>query len=162
LAAEGALELGAGRSVIVPEMTRRRFDEVMEIRLRLETLAVEAAAVRITDAEIAAAHAIQDRQLAHYRARDYKAVLQCNEDFHFQIYRASGLPILVQIVEALWLKVGPTLNLLHTNYSAGWRGDENHRAILAALEQHDAAAAAAAVRRDLIDGKARLDGLLPD
>ena len=30
---------------------------------------------------------------------------------HFAIYRATGLPTLVGIIEGLWLKIGPVLNL---------------------------------------------------
>ena len=38
-------------------------------------------------------------------------VLEWNREFHFGLYRASGMPTLVKMIESLWLQVGPLLNL---------------------------------------------------
>jgi DNA-binding GntR family transcriptional regulator len=38
-------------------------------------------------------------------------VLEWNREFHFTLYRASGMPTLVKMIESLWLQVGPLLNL---------------------------------------------------
>jgi len=68
------------------------------------------------------------------------------------------MPTLVQILEAIWLRMGPTLTLLHeaAHAGGGWTGDTNHREILAGLGRHDAVRVAQAVRKDLEDGSARL------
>src|SRR3990167_6021733 len=52
LVAEGALEGEQQRSLRVPAMTRERFQQITQVRLSLEGLAVELAAARIGAAEI--------------------------------------------------------------------------------------------------------------
>jgi DNA-binding GntR family transcriptional regulator len=54
LAAEGAIDMVPNQSVRVPEFSRERFEELKLIRMAVEGLAAEQAAVSITTAEIAA------------------------------------------------------------------------------------------------------------
>ena len=42
------------------------------------------------------------------------------------IYRASAQPVLVGIIESLYLRVGPTLNLLFPQYCGSLTGHETH------------------------------------
>jgi len=113
LAAEGALEILPNKGIRVPLMTKDRFRELLKIRLALEGLAVEQAAIRITAPELAAVEKIHKALSAemHRRKPDVGLVVQLNKQLHFQIYRASAMPQLVGLIESIWLQVGPVINL---------------------------------------------------
>jgi DNA-binding GntR family transcriptional regulator len=162
LVAERVLELTADRVAIVPVLTRERYDELCAIRLNLESMAAKAACKRLPEEELLQLEKLYELHGEAYRARDAKASLRLNEEFHFTIYRGGGMPSLVQILETLWLKVGPSMNLLFTaSYDESWKGGANHRAMLDAIRSRDAPALSRAVRRDLMDGRERLMTHLP-
>ena len=45
-----------------------------------------------------------------------------NKEFHFTIYRAAEMPVLLGIIENMWLRIGPFLH-----FSLGVRGREATR-----------------------------------
>lgn len=156
LAAEGALEQGPNRSLAVPSLTLRKYEELVTIRRELEPLAAAASLPHLAAGDVEAMEAVQRRLLAAMARRDYVTVLACNREFHFTLYRRAGMPTLLALLEGLWLQTGPTLRHLHPGYARDWKGGENHAAILAAVRARDAGALAAAIRKDLDDGRAPL------
>jgi DNA-binding GntR family transcriptional regulator len=113
LAAEGGLEILPNSGIRVPLMSKDGFQELLKIRLALEGLAVEHAALRITAAELKTVadihHALSDAM--SQAAPNVSQVIQLNKQLHFAIYRASGMPTLVALIESIWLRVGPVINL---------------------------------------------------
>lgn len=160
LVAEHALSLLPNRSVAVPSMTRADFSEVTLIRCRLEGLAAELAAGRIAKPAIAEMSAL-NRRLERDSALDPVGYLKVNRQFHFLLYAAAGLPSLLSLIEAQWVRIGPLLRLhVRPEHHVGpLRG---HRDLLAALKARDPAAASAALLADLEtaaqDILPRLDG----
>ena len=67
---------------------------------------------------------------------------------HFAIYRGSGMPDLVRIIESLWLRSAPYSNLLFPGYTGVDRG-RLRATVIAALQERDAAAARAAIEADI-------------
>ena len=113
LAAEGALQILPNKGIRVPLMTKDRFRELLQIRLALEGLAVEQAATRITPEELKAVadlHASLTREM-NRRKPDVSLIVQLNKQLHFAVYRASGMPQLVGMIESIWLQIGPVINL---------------------------------------------------
>jgi DNA-binding GntR family transcriptional regulator len=162
LVAERVLELSGERVAIVPVLTRARYGELCEIRLNLESLAARASCLLMDDETVAYLERLYAAHAKAYAARDAKASLRCNEDFHFTIYAKAGKSYLLQLLETLWLQVGPSMNLLfHAAYSEDWKPGRNHRAMLDAIHRRDPAGLARAVRRDLLEGRERLSALLP-
>ena len=152
LGAEGGLDIGASRRLMVPTLTLARYE--------LEPMAAVAALAQLVDADVAALRVVQDGLLAAKKRKDYVRVLARNREFHFGIYRRCGMPTLLAILESLWLQTGPTLRLLYPAYSRQWRGGVNHEAILGALDARDAKALSAAIRQDLHDGCVELSDQL--
>ncbi|MDB5461348.1 MAG: uncharacterized protein JWO72_3089, partial [Caulobacteraceae bacterium] len=91
---------------------------------------------------------------------DYKRVLAENEEFHFTIYRASNMPMLVEAIQQLWLKLGPSLNLLYPSYNRSRKGVSHHLDIVGALRAGDAAGARRSMEADLRDGAIELEKAL--
>jgi len=154
LAAEGALEFLANKSVRVPEMTRTKFQELLAIRKAVEGLAVERAAQIVTVAEL------EEMQLHHNIFK--KEVLKKNPDpgiaiesnmrLHFAAYRAAQMPSLMVIIEGLWLQVGPVLNLdMRSGSLRLTQGPalQHHEALMQAMRAHDPIQARNALTGDL-------------
>lgn len=155
LAADEALEILPNKSVRVPVMTRSRFQELVVIRLVVEGLAVETAARRITGSQLAALAALEQAfaQEIALVDPDVNQIIQINKQLHFTAYAAAGMPTLSSLIEGLWLRIGPVLNLDLRDSASRRRSDlpsvTAHRALVGALGAGDSAAAKAALARDI-------------
>ncbi|MFC3229744.1 GntR family transcriptional regulator [Marinibaculum pumilum] len=156
LVAERALELGANRTVFVPKLTRARIREIYRIRLALEAMAAEAAVPHIGPDTLAELEDLQLRIVGAMDRKDYKSVLRENERFHFTVYQAAQQPILCQIIESLWLQIGPAFNFLYPEFDQTRKGVNAHLALMNALRSRDPAATRAAIELDLHGGEERL------
>jgi DNA-binding GntR family transcriptional regulator len=151
LVAEHVLIMLPNRSAALPVITPERFHEITRIRVSLEALAAEEGAPRIGAAEIdrmAALNEAMERPLAS-RSPEY---LKNNRDFHFTLYRASGLPTLVSMIESLWLQIGPLLTIHQREFTQPAPAMQvHHHAVLRALQRRDGKAAGAAIAADVQD-----------
>lgn len=154
LAADEALEILPNKSVRVPVMTHTRFKELVTIRIAVEGLAIETAAGRITAPQLAKLAELEcafrtELQLA---APDVNRIIQVNKQFHFGAYEAAGMPTLCSLIEGLWLRIGPVLNLDIRNGSSRLSNPPSvqaHRAMLDALRAHDGPAAKQGLAMDI-------------
>ena len=170
LAAERALEILPNRTVRVPQMTRSRFGEILVIRKLLEGNAVAQAARRIDAPALAQARRVSDAFGAEIRRRqpDIPELILMNKALHFTVYAACGNRVLLELIEALWLQVGPVINL---DLRSGSRriaeapSAIHHDRLVHALERRDARAARSALVDDLTSAAEVIlagDGLAPD
>jgi DNA-binding GntR family transcriptional regulator len=149
LSAEGALSYSPHRGVAVPRLSRAEFDDVLQIRLLLEGDAAERGALRLSDADRMLLHEELRRMDKALRRLDAKAYLAANEDFHVRLYRAAGSPLLMTLIETVWLRVGPLSNQLFEDAAAPAVLNDAHEDLMRALDARDSAAARRAIERDL-------------
>lgn len=154
LVADQALEVAPNRSVRVPLMSAGQFQEITQIRLQIEGYAVEQAAQHSPPELIAALRRLNDQlSLAMEAAGENKAaVVLLNKELHFLVYAAAGMPMLVKMIESLWLKIGPVLNYDLRAGSERTRKKiavEHHTRMIAALERGDARLAREALHSDI-------------
>ena len=155
LAADAALEILPNKSVRVPVLTRSGFKELVVIRLVVEGLAVETAASRITGEQLDRLAELEQnfsREMA-LGEPDVNQIIQTNKQFHFTAYAAAQMPALSGLIEGLWLRIGPVLNLDLRNGASSRRSDlpsvKAHRALLEALRVGNGAAAKTALALDI-------------
>ena len=160
LVVEHGLEVVNGRTIRVPRLDVETYREILKIRMELESLAAKEAAPRISNEEIERLDGVMQAHVAAIRAGDAHRTLLENTEFHLSIYRASGQPILVRMIESLWLRVGPTLNLLFPQYCGSLTGHETHLVAVDALRRRDGDALGQAMRDDLTHGSRFLIRLL--
>ena len=146
LVAEGVL-VGRPRSGFqVAPASAEAYRELLAIRCRLEGLAARQAAVRRSPDALRQLERLHRKIAAKTHAE--ATYLELNFAFHFTIYRAAEMPRLLDLIEALWARVGPYLHLV-----AGLEVQEqfisSHQAILSALACGDGEAAEAALKLDL-------------
>lgn len=134
LISEHVLSMQSPKTIIVPRIDAAICYEVFQIRVALETLAAVEAMPNLGPIDFIELRAINAKHRDALENRDIGKVLQYNNDFHFSIYRPAGMPSLLNLIETQWLRIGPTLNLLHPNYVGGLSGNDHHELIIQALE----------------------------
>lgn len=155
LAADGALEILPGKAVRVPVLTLGQFRELTRLRLVIEGFATEEAARKVTGDridDISRAEAAF-RDAASREPPDSAAAVACNRDLHFAVYDCARMPALTEIIERLWLKAGPILNLDMRSEPARLKGGSAmlaHGELLAALRRRDPEAARRALEADIV------------
>lgn len=154
LVADQALEVTPNRSVRVPNMTADQFYEITQIRLQVEGYAVERAAAHATPALIGELRLLNDK-LAHEMTApgdDKGSLVLVNKALHFSIYQAAHMPMLVRMIENLWLRIGPVLNYdlrAGSDRSKKRTAVRHHARMIEALERQDARAARKALHQDI-------------
>lgn len=152
LATAGALEWAQRRSMLIPAADAARLKSILSLRIDLEGKAVRLAVER-GGSELAKklekANRVMDAEAAAATPR-IRAYLAANHDFHFTFYAASANPDLVDLIEILWMRYGPLLNLLRKSDAPFfWHG--HHDEMIRAVRTGDADAAVAALEADLND-----------
>lgn len=154
LAAENALEVAANGSACVPKVTIARLDDLCRARIAVEGLATELATPHLDSVDILNLERLMAEQRDIGRNDTIYELIGKNQDFHFTIYRASGSPVLFQLIETLWLRFGPYMRMLSTHVEPLMRAGRmepsgRHAAIIAAIKARDAAKARAEIIADI-------------
>ncbi len=145
LVVERALESLPNRSVVVPILSEDAYREISEIRLRLETLATRYAAENLTEKDI---KALRTNLKAMAASKTHSQYLKLNREFHFRIYEAARRPLLLSIIELLWVQTGPLLNVVELG-AGKTEAHSHHSEVVKALAKGDADAAAKEIAADI-------------
>jgi len=135
LISEHVLLMQSPKTIIVPRIDKVACFEVFQIRIALETLAAIQAMPNLGAVDFQRLRVINARHRESLERCDIGKVLKSNNDFHFSIYGAAAMPRLLNLIETQWLRIGPTLNLLHPDYVGGLTGNDHHELIIRALEK---------------------------
>jgi DNA-binding GntR family transcriptional regulator len=153
LEAENAVVLTNGRTLAVPSLSAKDYEELCMIRVTLESLAAQEAAKNISAAELDEVVRFADLVDEAAAAGDAAAASMHNRHFHWAVNAASHRPLLIRIIESLWLRVGP--HITHSVRFDIQGGDVRrsafhpHRQVIAALRNGDGASAATAIAYDI-------------
>jgi DNA-binding GntR family transcriptional regulator len=147
LVTERGLEIRPSRTIAIPTLSTEEFLELRRVRVLLEGEAVALAAEKITERQLANVRTILKKLegLSKDRRGQFWAL---NLKLHFAIYEAGASPLMLSIIESLWLQLGPILSRVSLTRALNDSADP-HQILVRALEQHDAAAARAALVADL-------------
>lgn len=150
LIAARAMEAPPRRSLCMPEATVERLESLLPLRLLLEGEATCRAA-EVAGAPLAEElQAINDDLDVLAEKDDIKAYLRQNQNFHFTLYRACGNDDLIDLIELLWMRYGPLMNIVRSGVLSE-TGHLNHALVIQAIRHRDREAAAAAIRADISD-----------
>jgi DNA-binding GntR family transcriptional regulator len=152
LAHEGAIEIKPRYYIRVRRLTLAEYLEIKDIRLKLEPLAAERALPFITDADIAMLTTEHERLVAAEAAGDWRTALQANFNFHFGLFTRSNMPTLIDVLEGLWIRIGPLLSELYPDAHPTYAERHQHLNVLDALRAKDSYSLREAIRMDLVEG----------
>ena len=120
-------------------------------RIRVSSSAAKLDFAELGQKEIRRLNQIVEKNEAAAKAGRWSQAVKYNQEFHFALVEGADMPILLAILSRLWLRMGPLI--------AGYYAREqialvrHHQTIVAACENRDPAAAAAAMRADIDDAK---------
>jgi DNA-binding GntR family transcriptional regulator len=144
---EGLVRRDTHHGAVVFKPTIEHMRENYEMRIVLESLAASIAAVKITDAEVAALTALVQRMGGEHDGRAYVTL---NREFHALIYAAAGRPELAGTIAALRDASVGYLWILASEPSVKTDPSQaEHEAILAGLQQRSPSLAAEATAEHL-------------
>ena len=152
LITEQALEMLPNRQVRVPPVTMDRIADLLRARILIEGEAMAMAAARMTPRLITALRAVMlDWQEMQADGTQVDREVTLNHGFHFEIYRACGSPVLLPMIESLWLQSGPFTRAAIYAFSEAGAHDaaRYHHDIMHAWEAGDGPAARAALVADI-------------
>jgi DNA-binding GntR family transcriptional regulator len=117
-------------------------------------LAAAEAAKKIKTRQLNRLIRINEEMIKAAREGRFKDSIANNYAFHIEVCNAAEMPALLELVEILWLKIGPSLNKLHSHDSENIPKTKSnyHKQILRALEANDSQAAKSAMEKDLVQG----------
>jgi DNA-binding GntR family transcriptional regulator len=147
LVTERGLEIRPSRTIAIPTLSAEEFLELRRVRVLLEGEAVALAAEKITERQLANVRTILKKleNLSKDRRGQFWAL---NLKLHFAIYEAGASPLMLSIIESLWLQLGPILARVPVSRALNDSADP-HQLLVRALEKHDPKAARAALIADL-------------
>jgi DNA-binding GntR family transcriptional regulator len=134
LADEGVVEIAPRRGAIVASLSPDEVDEIVELRIALETLLVARAIPRLSEEDFAAAQKIISKL---DKTRTMNDQLTLNIEFHGCLYAKAGRPRTLALYDKLRLAFEPYLRLLWARSDYKSHSQADHRKILALCKQRD-------------------------
>ncbi len=151
LVAQQALEPLPNGTTRVPLITRERLADIRRVRVLAEGQATEWATPHLAAAQLDDLDAMARGITQARRTREGVATsLELNLIFHFTIYQAAQSPVLIAMIESLWLQSGAYLRATREYlHSEEQPADRLHEKAVAALRAGDAAAARRCIEQDV-------------
>ncbi len=148
LESERILVVKSNKRIEVNKLTRNEFDEVLNLRLLLESTAVQQACQLRPESAVARVEAILEAMKKHV-GKNHKAYIRKNDQFHRAIYACADSPLLLDLIQRLLSRVNPYV-YLHAVYGRDLSSAINcHQEMYEGFADHDEKKVVAALRRDL-------------
>jgi len=156
LSSQNALEVLENRRIVVPDMTRERFHELVSLRTALEIYAAERAMAFISESLIDKLEKIDNEMDIAVEAEAREELIVLNQEFHTKLFCANPNQISMPMIESLWLQLGPFMRIALQHIGTFYTIDR-HKEIIAALRQRDRGALKRAIDADIHDAVGRFD-----
>ena len=153
LATEGVVEMTAGGGTFVRALDRDELDELYDLRIMIEPTIAEDIVGHITRSEI---DALEKRAQEMEKVEDVSRWMRANFEFHTRLYDAANRPRTAEILRSLLAAVQPYSQENIDQLGGRGQADDEHRAMVAAIRNGDAAALADLFRSHLASAKNRV------
>jgi DNA-binding GntR family transcriptional regulator len=150
LEAEGYVTGNSYRGACVVPFDASASEEVLELRLLLESRLLRGTAEKITTQDLVELRAIADEFEQAFEAADRAAARGVNYRFHRRLYSIAAMPQTLHFVQILWARY--PFDLINAVEGRGKNAAKEHDAILRALLEGDASAAMLALRKHIESG----------
>lgn len=154
LAGEDLVEISSRRGTYVRAVTEKDIAEIYDTRMILEAGAVEAIARSITDEQLEELEDLFQETLSPEAEKDYRIFMEKENEFHLALIRFTGNRRLLKIYKQLNAHMQGVRFRFSKKVAQRlpWTNQE-HEAILRALQVRDPERAQEAVRYHLMTGK---------
>ncbi len=151
LVMQQALQPMKNGSTRVPEVSPSRLEDIRRARVLIEGTVTEWGSARLSTVQIDDLARLADEISLARRSRDgVPDSLEKNRVFHFTIYEAAESPVMLAMIESLWLQSGPylrgTREFMHTDELPA---DHLHESAIQAMRAGDFAGARRFIEADI-------------
>ncbi len=150
LAAEGLMVKSPHGGAIITPLEAGWVRDLYEVRSRLEALAVQEAAARLTPERLGRLEAALRQGRQALARRDLAELIAADQRFHHTIYEAAGNRVLLETLGRYWSQVARVMRAILSlpGYSSEiWH---QHGQIVEALRAHEAPRAADLIQRHVL------------
>lgn len=157
---EGLVRMIPRKGAVVAEITVSDLEDVLEVRMALEELAVKLACRSITGEQLSEMRRLSEEFKKTLKGNDVGACAQADMKFHEAIYDATGNGRLVQILNNLREQMYRYRMEYLKDRQSHMMLVQEHEEILSALENRDETAALAVTARHIERQKEHIIGAL--
>ena len=150
LEAEGYVTGDSYRGVSVAPFDASASEEVLELRLLVESRLLRGTAEKITSKDIADLRMLGDEFARAFETGDRAAARGINYRFHRRLYDIAAMPQTLHFVQILWARY--PFDLINAVEGRGKDAAKEHEEILQALLNGDVSAAMLAMRKHIESG----------
>jgi DNA-binding GntR family transcriptional regulator len=150
LEAEGYVTGNSYRGACVAHFDASASEEVLDLRLQLESRLIRGAAQQVTGRDIDELQALNVEFLQAFELGDRAAARGINYRFHRRLYSIAAMPQTLHFVQILWARY--PFDLINAVEGRGKHAAAEHDEILRALLSGDLPAAMLAMRKHIESG----------
>ncbi len=147
LESERIICIESNRRMYVNQLSPDEMEECLRIRLTLESQAAERAARRRPDAAVLVVENIL-RAMMDATSTPHVYMTK-NKEFHFAIYSYAESPVLLHLIEQLWMRVAPYFVIHAKDNPHLDEAQTNHAGMVRGFRDRDPKALVSALRSDL-------------
>lgn len=148
----GSVVSTPNRTMMVPVFTSKQLQDIRTLRSILESAALELAVENRTDEELEKLKMHVADICRSAEVDDLDLFLEANYHFHMLIAEMSRLSFIGQLLEPLWMHIGPSVRHSVPNKALFYSSAQNHKDVYDAIVAGDAKAANEALQRDISEG----------
>jgi len=156
LSSQNALLVLENRRIVVPEMTRERFHELVCMRSALETFAAERAFPYVSECLIDDIEKIDTVMDIAVEQGNRERLIVLNQEFHSKLFCANPDQLSLPMIESIWLQLGPFMRVALQHIGTFYKIDR-HKEIITALRDRDLDGLKVAIDADIHDAVGQFD-----
>ena len=135
----------------VPQLSEDEFEEIIQLRSLLEGLAGEQSSSKITESELDELNKLAEQLREASTHNQPEKYLRANRNFKFTVIAAAGAPVLQDVIESLWIRIGPLMH--YYAHDLQYQGDTDcYFEVVEALQRKDGKSARIYMAKDVITG----------
>jgi len=150
LEAEGYVSGDSYRGARVVPFDESASEEVLQLRLLLESRLLRGTCEKVTPQDIRELRALADEFERAFRVGDRAAARGVNYRFHTRLYGIADMPQTLHFVQILWARY--PFDLINAVEGRGKKAAQEHDEILRALSDRDSSKAMQAMRKHIESG----------
>ncbi len=148
----GSVVSTANRTMMVPMFSSKELHDIRILRTILESAALERAMKNYTQEQLAKLKVFVSDICHSADISDLDSFLEANYHFHMLIAEMSDLSFISQLLEPLWMHIGPSVRQSVPNDALFRSSAQNHIDVYDAIVAGDVKTAIAALQHDISEG----------
>jgi len=148
---------------VVNRLSRQDLEEITHIRVLLECEAARIATKKREEKSLKHLEKINSEMNTAVDDNDIDKVLGLNKHFHMILYEDAHMPILQQIIGAMWDRVSPYIHILMREGDSPALGEQvkrNHQGILEGFRNKSTKHVCSWITQDIFEGRDTVSSLL--